>query len=205
MVYLNPDISQSSSYVLNSLLFGLGPLLGGLILIYIFKRPNGLTILNEGTIQTSIALIIPIVLFSVLGWFYGISSFFTLKIILVAIVYAVFEEYGWRGYLQSELIGINRVLKYFIISVLWFFWHLEFEYTVLAYVIILCGSVGMGYVADKSKSLVYVSLFHALLNILLTPELNFIPFYQKLISVVISVVSIIVLMKFYANKPVKNS
>ena len=164
-----------------------------------------MSLFKAGKYQTILALLIPIILFTSTGLLNDKLDFFALKIVLISILYAIFEEYGWRGYLQTELQGVNRFLKYTIISVLWLGWHLEYDYTIYGFIITTVGSFGMGYVADKSKSLIYVSLFHALLNILLSAELAYIPFNQKVAIVCISALSIIYFMKFYKKKLVKNS
>jgi len=205
IVIINPEILNGTNLLVNSLLYGLGPLIGGLILIKLLKRQNDLSIFNAGLKQTILVLLIPLVLFTLLGLLNGNLDFLALKVVAIAILYAIIEEYGWRGYLQTELKDLNKYVKYIVISVLWFFWHLEFDYSVVAYLIILAGSFGMGYVADKSKSLIYVGLFHAFINIFLSAELNYIPFPQKLIIIVISAVSIILLMRFNATKIIKKN
>ena len=194
MVYINPSLFKSSGILLQSILCGIGPFLGGLILIKGWKRPNDLSFFKSILKQEIVTLLIPIVLFALTGLFNGTLNINASKIVLIAIFYAFLEEYGWRGYLQSELKGINTYLKYFIISILWFIWHLEFDYSIMGYLILLAGSFGMGYVADKSKSLIYVALFHAFINILATNDLQHIPFTQKLIIILISAITIIVLM-----------
>lgn len=43
-------------------------------------------------------------------------------------VFAIFEEFGWRGYLVPKLaaIGINKYLMHAIVAVVWATWHLPF-------------------------------------------------------------------------------
>ena len=45
---------------------------------------------------------------------------------LFLIFYALFEEYGWRGYLQDELGDIAEWKRILIIGTLWYLWHLSF-------------------------------------------------------------------------------
>jgi membrane protease YdiL (CAAX protease family) len=43
-------------------------------------------------------------------------------------IFAIFEEFGWRGYLVPKLasIGINNYLAYAIVGVVWATWHIPF-------------------------------------------------------------------------------
>ena len=41
----------------------------------------------------------------------------------LGLIIAFGEEYGWRGYLQTELIGIGRVRGVFLLGVIWGIWH----------------------------------------------------------------------------------
>jgi len=203
---VKPDFYTNASLFFESVLVGLGPLIGGLVLVKFFKRPNTLEIFKAGYWQTILVVLIPIVLFALVGFINdGKINLYAAKVIAISILYAAFEEYGWRGYLQSELGQFKRIYKYLIISVLWYFWHLEFGFGFsinhfLVYLIILSGSIGIGYVADKSKSLIYAALFHAFMNMFLTENLNEIPSIQKLIIIGISAITIILLMRFKKEK-----
>ena len=142
----------------------------------------------------------PIVLFTVVGIF-NIGKPYYIdgpKIVFGAILYGFLEEYGWRGYLQSELKNIKKFYKYVIISVLWYVWHLELGLTInhLAHFsIILMGTIGIGYIADKTKSFILVALFHAFFNLFyLTSNLEGITSIQKIVIITISIVSIISFM-----------
>lgn len=46
----------------------------------------------------------------------------------VFFMFAIFEEFGWRGYLAPKLasLGINRYLGYAITVVVWATWHLPY-------------------------------------------------------------------------------
>lgn len=48
--------------------------------------------------------------------------------LVVFFIFAVFEEFGWRGYLAPKLasIGINQYLAYAIIAVVWATWHMPY-------------------------------------------------------------------------------
>jgi membrane protease YdiL (CAAX protease family) len=42
---------------------------------------------------------------------------------VLGLIIAFGEEYGWRGYLQSELIHLGRIRGVFILGVIWGVWH----------------------------------------------------------------------------------
>ena len=62
----------------------------------------------------------------------GFSMGSYLKTVLPALaiffLFAVFEEFGWRGYLVPKLasIGINSYLTHALVAVMWASWHLPF-------------------------------------------------------------------------------
>lgn len=89
--------------------------------------------------------------------------------VVTFVIYALFEEYGWRGYLQSELTQIGKWSRIFIITVLWFLWHLNFTLSAGNFIffgILLLGSWGIGEIAIKSNSLLACACFHSAINIL---------------------------------------
>lgn len=197
---IKPDFYTNSNLYINVLLQGIGPLLGGLFVIKFMKRPHELKLLGIGFLKTLLAISIPIVLFSLLGIFNtGRPDFNAPKYVALILVYALFEEYGWRNYLQSELSELNKMLKYLIIAILWFLWHLNFELSIdnlIFFMILLGGSIGIGYVADRTKSLIFVALFHAFFNISQNELFNGIELKQKLTIIIISIVSAIAIMKY---------
>jgi membrane protease YdiL (CAAX protease family) len=197
---IKPDFFTNSNLYINILLQGIGPLLGGLFVIKFLKRPNELKFFGIGLLKTLLAISIPIVLFSLVGILNTGKPYLNApKYIAIILVYALFEEYGWRNYLQSELSDLNKIIKYLIITILWFIWHLNFELTfnnLIFFLILFAGSFGIGYVADQTKSLIFVALFHAFFNISQNELLSGIELKQKLIIVAISIVSAMAIMKY---------
>ncbi|MGO3285836.1 MAG: CPBP family intramembrane glutamic endopeptidase [Mesonia sp.] len=197
---IKPDFFTNANLYIQVLLQGIGPLLGGLFVIKLLKRPNDLKLLGMVFLKSLLVISTPILLFAFLGILNnGQLDLDTPKYIGIILVYALFEEYGWRNYLQSELSELNKMLKYLIITVFWFLWHLNFELSMgnlIFFIILFAGSVGIGYVADRTKSLIFVTLFHALFNISQNDLLNGIELKQKLVIVGISAM---VIMK-YTNR-----
>lgn len=197
---IQPDFFTDTNIYIHVLLQSIGPLLGGLFVIMFLKRPSGLKWLGIGFSKTLLAVIIPIVLFSLVGILNTGQPYLNApRYIVLIMVYALFEEYGWRHYLQTELSELNKVLKYVIITILWFAWHLNFQLTLnnfLFFLMLLGGSFGIGYVANRTKSLVFVALFHAFFNIVQSELLQGIEMTQKLAIVALSIISAIVIMKY---------
>jgi membrane protease YdiL (CAAX protease family) len=194
----NPSFMAIIPVTINGLLLGISPLIAGIVLIYGFKRNLDYSLFSIGIKQTIFLVFLPVILFVTASLIETKSTNFLLPLfILSAILYGFFEEFGWRGYLHSELSNLRRVYKYIIVSVLWYIWHLDFGFDIshaLSYLYVLAGSIGIGYVADKSKSLILPALFHAFFNIILSNNLVDISMKSRLIVVFISAASIIGVM-----------
>ena len=86
------------------------------------------------------------------------------------------EEYGWRGFLQTELIKLGRVRGIFLLGVIWGIWHwpviwMGYDYPehpllgslfMVAYCIIL--AYFLAYAVFKSKGIWTAAYLHALNN-----------------------------------------
>ena len=203
-VEIEPAFMASIPYTVKSLLEGISPLLAGSILVFGFKRKLDYSFFSIGKLSTILLLILPAFLFSVVSLIETKSVSYTLPLLVFSsILYGFFEEFGWRGYLQSELNSLRKIYKYITISILWYIWHLDFGFDIshaLSYLYILAGSIGIGYVADKSKSLILPALFHAFFNILLSNSVVGISMTSKFLIVITSVASIIWVMIFTKKK-----
>lgn len=110
---------------------GIGPFLGYLIVFYVINSNvrQEITFLGKNGIISFLS-IFPILLgLIVVGvenkenintHLFGFTTGFSL------IIYALFEEYGWRGYLQQALRPIKLSFRILIIATLWYIWHLNF-------------------------------------------------------------------------------
>jgi membrane protease YdiL (CAAX protease family) len=86
------------------------------------------------------------------------------------------EEYGWRGYLQTELIRIGRIRGIFLLGLIWGIWHwpviwMGYNYPsqpVLGSIamVIMCIILAyfLGYAVLKSKGVWSAAYLHALSN-----------------------------------------
>ncbi len=95
---------------------------------------------------------------------------------VLAIVIAFGEEYGWRGYLQSELLKLGRVRGVFLLGVIWGAWHWPLilmgynypGYPLLGVVLMTLYTTGLaivlGYAVLRSGSILLAAYLHALNN-----------------------------------------
>ena len=86
------------------------------------------------------------------------------------------EEYGWRGYLQSELVRMGRVKGILLLGVIWGLWHAPVivmghnypGYPVAGVFLMIGYTVGLGFVLGyavlKSGSVLLAAFLHALNN-----------------------------------------
>ncbi len=150
-------------------LTGCGPFIGGIFCIYFLNRKSCYTFFGDSIKNSKISLLLPVFLFLVYDLIGGNGGFVTTKVVITCLAYAYFEEYGWRGYLQSELIHLHPLYRIGIITVAWFVWHLDFSLSMenlIFFLLLLFGSWGIGKIAISTRSLAMCTCFHALFNII---------------------------------------
>lgn len=156
---------------------GLGPLIGGLVVLGIWKNQNRqFSIWGNRPLKSLIALLIPLGLALIIG--IRQTDFFSnihvngIAMAALGLAYAFAEEYGWRGYLQEALLPLGLKKSALLIGVLWYFWHFTWlnsqtnisnELSFLA--ICLFGSWGMAVTAVKTQSIIVPACLHFVFNL----------------------------------------
>ncbi len=166
-------------WILVSLLRASGPLTGGIICIWFFRKKyeRTITFLGTSVLISLLYFFAPVVMITLMGidsgngdnvHYYGLLSGLTLML------YCIFEETGWRGYLQDAMRGVPNPLRFIIIGTLWYCWHLNFlspelhsiKFGLLIHLpSCILGSWIIGYMADKYKSLMVAAAIHCIFNI----------------------------------------
>ncbi|WP_312765778.1 CPBP family intramembrane glutamic endopeptidase [Epilithonimonas sp.] len=150
------------------LLRGIGPAIGALVSVKLFNIPLKLSLKgNYQNIFLSLLVfwIIPVVLIGTVSYIQ--QGHFPFVLLFTVLIYGLLEEIGWRGFLQEQLKDLPKLQSIIIIAVLWFIWHLNFEFTtsnMIFFGILLLGTWGIGKVYNKTYSLLAVAGFHSLNN-----------------------------------------
>jgi membrane protease YdiL (CAAX protease family) len=157
------------------LVAGAGPAIGAALVWLLFRYRSRF---SPGGTNLALALLmiaIPAIVMAIRGIpnDFGIEShLFGVHMGVWIMLYALLEEIGWRGYLQDELGGLPAIAKYSIVGLFWYAWHLSWlggnplssELVTLLFMIL--ASVGIGFVADRTRSVLAAAAFHILGNIM---------------------------------------
>lgn len=168
----NPLVNYGIKTNLN---YAFGPFLSVIIVSLIFKIPLKLNLFSNLDWVRKIEYIGLIIFFigAIAQPLVSGNTNYLLLIagILLALIYTLLEEFGWRVFLGNEL-EKNPFLTIFIIStILWFFWHYSFnDENLLAnplqfLALIAGGSAGMAMFYKQTKSWIIVALTHAVISV----------------------------------------
>lgn len=156
---------------------GIGPLVAYLVMYYIVKskvpRPN--TFFGRDRVASIIAIsVIPIGL-AVIGLPNQIGldeHYFGFIYGLMLALYALGEEYGWRGYLQQALEPLPIFARLLVITTMWYIWHLNFlngpisfQGHAIHFLSLLAGSWGLLRITDITRSILFASAVHLSFNL----------------------------------------
>ena len=139
---------------------GLGPAIGALAAMFIFKLKTEYTLLGKSSWKSIATVVIPCIVFGIIG---GCDLGVTC---LVAFTYGLLEEFGWRGFLQYELRNLPVWQYVLIITVMWFLWHLDLNLrsALPFFLLLLFASWGIGKVVSETHSLLLCAAFHGIAN-----------------------------------------
>ena len=146
--------------ILAALATGLGPAIGALVVMFVFKRKTEYTLLGKSVWKSIATIVVPCIVYGIIGgWDLGVTC-------LLAFAYGLLEEYGWRGFLQYELRKLPVWQSVLIITVMWFLWHLDLnQRSVLPFfLLLLFASWGIGKVVSETHSLLLCAAFHGIVN-----------------------------------------
>ena len=216
-----PEKSNTTASIL-FILLNLIPMIMAFIFTYQSKEVNGLWQFlekvfygEERSIVWLFVLLVPVV-------YYGVSVLLgnvkltgmALGAVIAYFPWTLFqgglEEVGWRWYLQEHLQCKNFILKMFVISIIWFVWHLPIYRLpwitagstnyLLFYLMILGNTFMLGTIKEFSKGAIPCVLAHMLIDslaILMLVKSTFIPL---VILVVIEVILSISATYFLKDK-----
>ena len=188
------------------ILTGIGPAIGALVASKLFGLKIPMTL--KGDFKTllipfSIYWLLPMLLISTYS--YITTNDFSIIFCLTVLVYGLCEEIGWRGFLQPALQSLSKFTSIFVLTILWYVWHLNFGLDLshlIFFGILFLGSWGIGIVADKTNSLLAVAAFHSLNNFY--PNLDIVKAVILIILITIWITTIIYFKRYFRKKDEKN-
>ena len=98
---------------------------------------------------------------------------------LTLILYALGEEFGWRGYLQQALSPLKLPVRIVAIGTIWYLWHLNFlnpqiplSSHISLYVAVVLGSWGLMKITDATQSVLFAAAVHLSFNLFADSQLD---------------------------------
>jgi len=153
-------------------LYATGPLTGFIVVYYLMhsKVPRKVTFWGLNRTMSLLAiLVIPAGLtISGITGKSGLESHYAGFLTgIMLVMYALAEEYGWRGYLQEALAPLPLVFRVLAIATLWYIWHLNFlrpGVNVTMHLIhfgsLVLGSWGLLRISESTGSLLFAAAVH---------------------------------------------
>ncbi|MEZ4755544.1 MAG: CPBP family glutamic-type intramembrane protease [Flavobacteriales bacterium] len=166
------------------LLEGLGPTLGALLVIVLFRPKQNVSLFGTSRKWSLMMAALPVLLLTLVGIDAshegGNAHVNGLTVGLLSVGYVVLEEFGWRGYLLDEVRGLGNTSvrgRALLIGMLWYIWHLTpmnaagigDHLTFLA--MLVFASWGFEKITDTTGSVISVACFHLLGSLLSTNQL----------------------------------
>jgi membrane protease YdiL (CAAX protease family) len=197
------------------LVAGVGPALGAAIVWFLFRYRSRLS-LGGTNLPLGLAMIaVPAIVMGGMGVpnAFGIEPhLFGVHMGIWIAAYALLEEIGWRGYLQDEFRHRPAIAKYVIVGLFWYAWHLSWlhhnplgsELVTVAFVIL--ASIGIGFVADRTGSVLAAASFHIIGNIMgLTTDFKAaIPAVQTRVVIVVACLMVwLIILRIWRSKDVR--
>ena len=137
--------------------------IGAIVVILALRRKMKTSLFGTSVTKSILTLAVPFVLFGIVDYK---EIGLCLWLLFVYLLYAFFEEVGWRGYLYSELIGCKIIHRLLLTTLLWFFWHCRAWQIgdVGFFALLFLASFGLDKLIRDTHSLILVACFHGLFN-----------------------------------------
>ena len=154
---------------------GLGPFLAAIIVSFIYKAPLLLSLFSKIAWIRNIEFA-GVAIFVIGSFVNEITAgktnyMFIVFGIILALLYTLLEEAGWRMFLGKALEQYSFLTLVLVSTVLWFLWHYAFQdENLLAnplnfLAMIAAGSAGMAQFYRLTKSWMIVALTHAVISV----------------------------------------
>lgn len=157
---------------------GVGPFIGAFVVWGLFRPERRMSFGGTFPAMGVAMLAVPAVVLGVIGVSNGFAigpHAFGVQIGVWIVLYAVLEETGWRGYLQDEFHDQPALLRYVIVGLFWYAWHFSYLIgdssignEISNIIFVLAASIGIGFVADRTHSILAAAAFHTIGNVLMT-------------------------------------
>lgn len=166
---------QAPGYV-KGLLPAFGPATAAIVCLFLFRRTHCRFVTFTGTSswRSAVFITVPAALLAVYGVGDDEPHLTGLLFGGVLSLYALGEEFGWRGFLQDGLRPLAPPTRFAIIGVLWGVWHFTtFVHGSLTAVCVrlglllalwVGGSWALGLLADRTASVLATAAMHLVFN-----------------------------------------
>lgn len=162
-------VDQGALAMYRHLVAGAGPALGAATVWIVFRYRSHITLGGTNFAIGLAMIVVPAVVMGINGIPNGFGvepHLFGVHMGVWIALYAILEELGWRGYLQDEFRDRPALLKYAIVGLFWYAWHLSWlngnpigsELFTIGFMIV--ASAGIGFVADRTGSVLAAAAFH---------------------------------------------
>lgn len=157
------------------LIAGAGPALGAAAVVLACKYRSRIGLGGTNPALAAIMVAVPALVMGGMGIAnpFGMEPhLFGIHMGLWIAAYAILEEIGWRGYLQDEFRNRPALLKYAIVGLFWYAWHLSWlngnpvASELVTIVFMVLASIGIGFVADRTGSVLAAAAFHVIGNVM---------------------------------------
>jgi uncharacterized protein len=167
--YIPINIAQALYKGLNVFSYGIGPAFAALVML-VYSRIKQTPIqfysfLGTGSkFKAILFFLIPIIAIRIVSK--GDIWDSTLTAISI-LLYCLFEEIGWRGFLLSSLRNYNFYIRTSVTYVLWLVWHLSFMQISIGFAaFVFVGNFFINLSTRKTQSILVAATMHAVANIL---------------------------------------